>query len=189
MTQIKKRFNDLVIYEDSAETIAETLVSAIRAGANLVRANLEGANLDGANLDGANLEGANLDGANLVRANLVRANLDGANLDGANLDGANLVRANLVRANLYGANLEGANLDGANLPIWCKWSVSWSESGEDKTITVKIECKVKKPSEWDLWFESFEEFETNRDTEDFKRIRANYKAVRAYLIEMGLYAP
>jgi len=140
--EIKSRFSDSVLFEYTKEenTIKDTLLEAIKLGANLDGANLYGANLDGANLyganlrganldcayldganlrgaylNGANLYGANLDGANLDDANLSRANLYGANLSRANLYGANLDDANLYRANLYGANLDGANLDGANL--------------------------------------------------------------------------
>ena len=102
-------------YEKEDNTILQTLIAAIKEGANLYGAYLYGANLYGANLEGANLEGANLKGANLEGANLKGANLEGAYLKGANLYGANLYGAYLEGANLYGAYLYGANLEGANL--------------------------------------------------------------------------
>jgi hypothetical protein len=71
--------------EKENNTIKDTLLEALKSGANLYGANLEGANLKGANLEGANLEGANLEGANLYGANLYGANLKGAYLEGANL--------------------------------------------------------------------------------------------------------
>ena len=50
-------------YEKEDNTILQTLIAAIKEGANLEGANLKGANLKGANLYGANLKGANLYGA------------------------------------------------------------------------------------------------------------------------------
>ena len=171
--------------KDGANLYGANLDGANLYGANLVRANLYGANLDGANLYGANLVRANLDGANLVRANLDGANLDGANLYGANLDGANLYGANLVRANIDGANLVGANLYGANLygakeldkaylPIYMKWGIAI------KGDLLRIGCKEKTFEEWENWFAGTEEFSTERNTDDFKRIQASFLAYKAY---------
>jgi len=84
MIEIKSRWSGNVIYTaESAATVHEAVLAAIKAGANLSRADLYGANLYGANLYGANLYGANLSGANLYGANLTRANLYGADLYGA----------------------------------------------------------------------------------------------------------
>ena len=115
--QIKNRWFGSVLFEYEKEnnTIKDTLIEAIKGGADLRGANLRGADLRGANLRGANLTGANLRGANLIGANLTDANLRGANLIGADLIGANLRGANLRGADLRGANLRGANLTGANL--------------------------------------------------------------------------
>ena len=115
--QITALFSGSVLFEHEAErnTVALTLVAAVKAGANLDGANLYGANLDGASLVGAKLVGANLYGASLLGANLTDARLDAANLTDARLDGANLYGANLVCANLDGASLVGAKLVGANL--------------------------------------------------------------------------
>ena len=125
--EIRNRWTGSVVFEYTKEgnTITETVLEAIRRGANLRDANLCGANLCGANLRGANLYGANLYGADLCGANLYGANLYGAdlcdtnlrdaNLYGANLRDANLCDTNLRDANLYGANLRDANLYGADL--------------------------------------------------------------------------
>ena len=120
--QIISRLSGAVLFEHEAErnTVALTLVAAVKARVNLTDARLDGANLSDARLDGAKLIGANLYGASLVGANLdgaslVGANLTDARLDGAKLDGARLVGANLTDALLDGASLVGANLDGANL--------------------------------------------------------------------------
>ena len=196
---IKNRFNDSVIFEHECEnnTIKLTVEKAVIEGANLIGANLIGANLIGANLIGANLEGANLKGANLYGANLIGANLIGANLIGANLIGANLGGANLIGANLIGANLEGANLEDANLrdanledanlinatnkelsylPIFCKWSHSI------KGDKIQIGCKEKTMEEWVNFFEnSTEIYSTERDTQDFKQIKAVFYSYKAYL--------
>ena len=125
--EIRNRWTGSVVFEYTKEgnTITETVLEAIRRGANLRDANLRDADLRDANLRdanlcdpdlcGANLCGANLYGANLCDANLRDANLRGANLRDANLRDANLCDADLCGANLYGANLRGANLYGADL--------------------------------------------------------------------------
>ena len=113
---ILNRYTRAVIYHsETATTIAEAVVEAIKNRASLNDASLNGANLNGANLNGANLNRASLIGASLDDASLDDANLNGASLNGANLNGANLNRANLNRANLNGANLNGANLNRASL--------------------------------------------------------------------------
>ena len=130
--EIKNRWTGKVLFEYEKEdnTIKETVVEAVKNGADLggaylvgaylggtdIRgANLGGTDLRGAYLGGANLLGANLRGAYLVGANLGDADLRGANLRGANLLGANLLGANLGCANLGDADLRGANLRGAYL--------------------------------------------------------------------------
>jgi len=129
--EIKSRWSGNVIYTaESAGTVHEAVLAAIKAGADLYGADLYGANLSGADLSGAdllaaikagadlygaNLSGANLSGANLYGADLYGADLYGANLSGADLYGADLSGANLSGANLYGADLSGANLSGSNL--------------------------------------------------------------------------
>ena len=207
--EIKNRYNNSILfsYECEENTILVTLLEGIEKGANLHganlhgadlegadllfanlhRANLEGANLHGANLEDADLEGANLhlanlEGANLHRTNLHLANLHGANLHRANLEGANLRGVSLHGANLHGANLHRANLEGANLkdaiiPIYCKWHVSIINQE-----FIKIGCKEKTIKEWVEWFENSNEvFQTNRDTDDFKRIRAMFYAHKTYI--------
>ena len=115
--EIHNRWTGSVVFEYTKEgnTITETVLDAIRRGANLRDANLCDANLCDADLRGADLCDANLCGANLCDANLRSADLRGANLRDADLRCANLRCANLCGANLYGADLRGANLRGANL--------------------------------------------------------------------------
>jgi hypothetical protein len=120
--EIRNRWTGSVVFEYTKEgnTITETVLDAIRRGANLRDADLCGAdlrdaNLCGADLCGANLRGADLRGADLRGANLCGANLRGANLCGAYLCGAYLCGAYLCGANLYGADLRDANLCGAYL--------------------------------------------------------------------------
>ena len=140
--EIRNRWTGSVVFEYTKEgnTITETVLEAIRRGANLCGANLIDANLRGANLRGADLCDADLRGADLCDADLCDANLRGADLCDADLRGANLrgadlcdadlrdadlrgadlcdadlCDANLRGANLIGANLRGANLIGANL--------------------------------------------------------------------------
>ena len=108
--EIRNRWTGSVVFEYTKEgnTITETVLDAIRRGADL-----RGADLRGADLRDANLRDANLRDANLCDADLCDANLCGANLCGADLYGADLCDANLRDANLRGANLRGANLRDA----------------------------------------------------------------------------
>ena len=108
--EIKNRWTGSILFEYSSidNTIAKTLIEALKSGADLC-----GADLYGANLRGANLCGADLCGADLREANLYGADLCGANLRGADLYGADLCGANLRGADLYGADLCGADLYGA----------------------------------------------------------------------------
>ena len=113
--EIRNRWTGSVVFEYTKEgnTITETVLDAIRRGANLRDANLCDADLCDANLCGAYLCDANLRSANLSGANLRDADLRCADLCGANLRGANLRGADLRGANLYGADLRGANLRNA----------------------------------------------------------------------------
>ena len=120
--EIRNRWTGSVVFEYTKEgnTITETVLDAIRRGADLRDADLCGADLRGSNLRcadlcGADLRGSNLRCANLCDADLCDANLCGAYLRGANLYGADLCDADLRDANLRDADLRGANLRGANL--------------------------------------------------------------------------
>ena len=113
--EIRNRWTGSVVFEYTKEgnTITETVLDAIRRGADLRDADLCDANLRDANLYGADLYGADLRDANLRGANLCGANLYGADLYGADLCDANLRDANLCGADLRGADLCDANLRGA----------------------------------------------------------------------------
>ena len=134
---IKNRWTGSILFEYSSvdNTLAKTVLEALKGDAylrdadlrgadlrdadlrdaNLYGANLYGADLRGANLYGADLRGADLYGANLYGANLYGADLRGADLRDADLREADLRRADLRGADLYGADLYGANQYGANL--------------------------------------------------------------------------
>ena len=114
---IKNRWTGSILFEYSSveNTLAKTVLEALKGGADLRDADLRDANLCDANLCEANLCRANLRGADLCDANLRDANLRDANLRDANLCGANLCEANLCDANLRGSDLRDANLRDANL--------------------------------------------------------------------------
>lgn len=75
--EIRNRWTGSVVFEYTKEgnTITETVLDAIRRGANLRDANLRDADLRGANLCDADLRGANLRDADLRGADLRGANL------------------------------------------------------------------------------------------------------------------
>ena len=59
--EIKTIWGEVIFtYEKDNNTVKDTVVEAVKHGANLYGANLYGANLGGANLYGANLRGADL---------------------------------------------------------------------------------------------------------------------------------
>ena len=119
--EIKSIFGDLIFeFEKENNTIKDTLLEAIKCGADLRGAYLRdaylrGADLRGADLRGADLRGANLCGAYLRDADLRDAYLRGAYLRDADLRGADLRGADLRDADLRGAYLRDAYLRGAHL--------------------------------------------------------------------------
>ena len=115
--QIKTKWFGSVLFEYEKEnnTIKDTLIEAVKKGADLKGADLTGAYLKGADLKGAYLKGAYLTGAYLKGAYLKGAYLTGAYLTGAYLTGADLKGADLTGAYLTGADLKGADLTGAYL--------------------------------------------------------------------------
>jgi len=79
-----------------------------------------------------------------------------------------------------GGRWEGGLWEGGFRIPMSKWFVTVSN---DKLV--KIGCKVKTIPEWDEWFAGSEEFDTPRDSEEFKLIRANYEAVKAFHLNMN----
>ena len=160
--QIKNKLTGSVIfeYESKNNSIKKTIEQAVKQEADLREANLQGADLWEANLQGVNLQGAYLRGADLRRADLREADLREADLRGANLQGAYLRRAE--------------NIEKSFMPIYSKYSPVFHEG------KIKIGCKIKTIEEWDSFFNSTEEYETKRGSEEFERIHAHYLAVKAY---------
>ena len=101
--------------EKENNSLNDTIIEAVKRGADLSGAYLRGAYLSGAYLSGAYLSGADLSGAYLSGADLSGAYLSGAYLRCADLSGAYLSGAYLRCADLRGADLSGAYLRGADL--------------------------------------------------------------------------
>ena len=183
---IKNIFEN-VLFEHTCKnnTLLKTLKEALKEDIDLKYVNLSGVkwsntDLNGAKLNGADLNGADLRYTDLSNADLSNADLSGAKLNGAKLSGAKLNGAKLSNADLNGAKLRYADLivsDTTNtrLPIYSKRDFSIEND------SLNIGCKTKTFSEWKEWFEkSEEEFSTERNTEDFKRIQAMFYAYEAY---------
>ena len=115
--EIRNRWTGSVVFEYTKEgnTITETVLEAIRRGADLCDTDLCDADLRDADLCGANLRGADLRDADLCDADLRDANLRDANLRGANLRGADLRGADLRGADLRGADLCDPDLCDSDL--------------------------------------------------------------------------
>jgi glutathione S-transferase len=150
--QIKSLWGDLLFeFEKENNSIKETLIEAIKSGANLSAANLSGADLSRAYLSEADLSGAYLSGANLSRADLSGAYLSRANLSRANLSGAYLSGANLSRADLLGANLSRAKIDNPELLKKFYWIIpeqgqfeAWKKLADDAIAKILIPAKAKR---------------------------------------------
>jgi hypothetical protein len=87
----------------------------------------------------------------------------------------NTVKDTLLEAINSGADLSGANLSGAKMPMICKWPHSIVDG------KIRIGCKVKSIEEWDIFFNSDEVYLTERNTQDFKQIRAVFESYKAYI--------
>ena len=184
--QIKSVFEKVLFaLEKENNTIKETLEQAVKENANLECANLVDADLRNADLRNSNLRNADLEGADLRNADLEGADLRNADLINSNLRNADLRNSNLEGADLRNSNLEGANLKGAKnketaiLPIFCEWSYGI------KGDLIIIGCKQKTIEEWDIWFNSNDEYSTSRGTEEFKQIEAIYNALKYYYLTLN----
>ena len=168
---IKSIFEN-VLFEHTCEnnTLLKTLKEALKEDIDLKYVNLSGAKLSGAKLSSADLRYADLSSADLRYADLRYAKLSGAKLSGAKLSSADLSGADLSSADLI-----GSDTTNTRLPIYSKWDFSIEND------SLNIGCKTKTFSEWKKWFEeSEEEFSTERNTEDFKRIQAMFYAYEVY---------
>ena len=126
-------------------------------------------------LTNANLTDANLTDAYLRNADLRNADLRNADLTNADLTNADLTNANLRYANLTDAYLTNADLTNANIPIYSKRQISIIGD------YIQVGCKRKTIDEWIDWLNSDEEYETKRNTEEFKRIEAHISAYITYI--------
>ena len=92
----------------------------------------------------------------------------------------NTIKETLEEAVRNNANLENAkNKENAILPIFCKWSYGI------KGDLIKIGCVEKTIEQWDVWFDSEEEYSTSRNTKDFKQIQAVYNALKSYYLTLN----
>ena len=48
-----------------------------------------------------------------------------------------------------------------------------------------IGCKQKTIEEWDIWFNSNEEYSTRRNTDDIKQIEAAYNSLKSYYLTLN----
>jgi len=137
--EIKTVYGNLLFeFEKENNTVKDTVIEAVKTGADLTGADLRGAYLIGADLTGADLRGADLTGADLTGAYLRGVDLAGADLTGADLTDAdsNLLKIKkaVVFTGLY------------------KYVVIPFVTEEDEKY-VKMGCFTRKLTEWesDFW--------------------------------------
>ena len=116
----------------------------------------------------------------LIEGFKANADLSNADLSNADLSGSYLRNCDFWGCDLSGSDLRNCDLIGSYLPIFAKWSFSIKNNQ-----IIRIGCKEKTISEWDLWFASKEEFATKRGTPEFKQIEAIYLAHKAYLTHLN----
>jgi len=116
----------------------------------------------------------------LRNCDLSGSDLSGSDLRNCDFSGSYLRNCDLRHCDLSGSDLSGSDLSGSYLPIFAKWSFSIRNNQ-----IIRIGCKEKTISEWDLWFASTEEFDTTRGTPEFKKIQAMYLAQKAYLTHLN----
>ncbi len=199
--EIKSIFGKVLFtYKAENATIKDAVENAIKEKVSLRNSNLSYSNLSGSDLSGSNLRGSNLSGSDLRYSNLSASNLSGSdlrysNLSASNLSGSDLRYSNLSYSDLSGSDLRGSNLSGSDLsssnlsgsenkhlaylPLFCKWNFSIIG---DK---IQIGCKTKNIEDWDVFFQSSEEYSTKRNTQEFKQIQAVYNACKAYLLTLN----
>ena len=114
---------------DTAKTIAELVVAAVK-----INQSLRGADLRGAYLRGADLHGAYLHGAYLQGAYLQGAELRGANLRGAELRGAEGKKKPIRDIRIF-----------SGLYVYEVWAVLF----EDGTRSIRMGCLWKSLAEWE----------------------------------------
>ena len=149
--QIKSIYGSVLFeYEKENNTTKNTLMVAVKKGADLRGADLRGADLRGADLSFAYLRGANLSFADLRGADLRDAYLRDADLSFAYLRDANLSFADLRGADLRGADLSDANLSFADLrgakeipyiPLACPSDgafIGWKKVAPDYLVMLEI---------------------------------------------------
>ena len=135
--EIKNRWTGKILFEYSKEdnTMKDTVLEAIKSGADLRDADLRDADLRDADLRGADLRGADLHGADLCGADLSSADLSGAIIDYNDEDEYRCYQAiidtleknsNLCNIEIYVNHDSFSSTQGAfwkNLLIIRKWQI------------------------------------------------------------------
>jgi hypothetical protein len=171
MAQIKNLEGEVVFERDLS--IKDTLERAV-----LERVDLGFAYLRGLDLSGISLFEARLVNANLREANLSGSNLSYADLSDADLSGADLRDANLTEARLSNVNLNGANLEGTKLPIYTNVEMSYTLPN-----LITMNRVIHTVEEWDLILREGK-LPFDNYFQDLRIIRANYLAMKSFLLEM-----
>jgi hypothetical protein len=168
----------ILLFEHEAEdnSILKTLKEALKRGVDLRGSDLRGLDLTGVDFRGSDLRGVDLRGSDLRGVDLRGVDLRGVDLRGLDLTGVDLTGADLTGLDLTGVDFRGAkNKELAYMPQFCKWTHSINGN------KIQLGCKEKTVEEWQLFFESNEEYSTKRGTKEFKQIQAIFESYKAYL--------
>jgi len=167
--EIKTIYGSLLFeFRKENNTVKDTVIEAVKSGADL-----RGADLTGAYLTGAYLRGADFTGAYLIGADLIGADLRGADLTGADLRGADLTYADLTGAYLTGAYGESVKIKKAAVFTGLYTYVVVPFISEDDIKYVKMGCFIRKLSDWesDFW-NNDNEFPNNNSEKSNMRLFA-----------------
>lgn len=137
----------------------------------------------------------NLTGLNSNKSNFINCVFNNSNLAYSDFKSNDLSYTSFANANLTRCTFEDTIVDHTQFPLFSKHNITYYSNTYNEAkfedmnlsdIVIMIGCKHKTIKEWDYFFsnECSEEYETKRDTKEFKRIKAHYKAFKIYLEEI-----
>lgn len=138
---------------------------------------------------------ANLMASIFVKCDLSYSKFINANLEKVIFNKCNLEGVDFTNAFFEDTKMTNCLINKAQFPLFSEYSLSWYIEGKDTDtfeditldkIRIRIGCKHKTIKQWDYYFsnECLTTYYIKRDTIEFKRVKAHYKAFKVYLEEM-----
>lgn len=175
-----------VKFEDKNKTLNALLVDNKNKlqDTEYIKLNLSTQCFSNFNLNSAFFLNTNLENSTFVKAKLDYSRFQNCNLENAIFKEASLRGVEIINCDIYRTQFSLFSL--YNISYYCNKENTKLEDIELSNINIKIGCQHKTIKQWDYFFsnECLTTYETPRHTTEFKRIKAHYKAFKAYLEEM-----